>query len=193
VEVEAQDTLARILAIAGLAVGLLGTIIALLSFLRDGYRLTVDGVKAYSELDGSTWYEVAVANHGRQPVTVVGAGLLYQHPSIPRRDSLMSRFRRGPPREAGMIFVSFIGEPVLFPPGAAKTFTPAASAKSLLFGNIRLGYAVRRVRAGPSGINLARLEELHSDSGQVGYRLAARVDGKPTLGAAVIIGAHSAT
>jgi HK97 family phage major capsid protein len=67
--------------------------------------------------------------------------------------------------------------------------TPAASAKSLLFGNMRLAYGIRRVR----GISMARQDELHADVGQIGYRLFSRVDGKPLLGAAAIIGAHSAT
>jgi HK97 family phage major capsid protein len=71
----------------------------------------------------------------------------------------------------------------------AQLPTPAASAKSLLFGNFRLGYGVRRVR----DISLKRQEELHADTGGVGYRLFSRVDGKPLLPAGVIIGAHSAT
>jgi HK97 family phage major capsid protein len=67
--------------------------------------------------------------------------------------------------------------------------TPAASAKSLLFGNFRLGYGVRRVR----DISLKRQVEIHADTGGIGFRLFSRVDGKPLLPAAVIIGAHSAT
>jgi HK97 family phage major capsid protein len=81
---------------------------------------------------------------------------------------------------------SLMGRPVFID---ASLPTPAASAKSLLFGNFRLGYGVRRVR----DISIKRQEELHSDVGQVGYRLFSRVDGKPLLPAAVLIGAHSAT
>ena len=81
---------------------------------------------------------------------------------------------------------SLMGRPVYMD---ASLPTSAASAKSLLFGNFRLGYGVRRVR----DISLKKLEELHSDSGQIGYKLFSRVDGKPLLPAAVIIGAHSAT
>jgi HK97 family phage major capsid protein len=67
--------------------------------------------------------------------------------------------------------------------------SPAASAKSLLFGNMALAYGVRRVRA----ISMQRQDELHADSGGIGFRLFTRVDAKPLLAAAAIIGAHSAT
>jgi HK97 family phage major capsid protein len=71
----------------------------------------------------------------------------------------------------------------------ADLAAPGVSAKSLVFGDLRLGYCVRRVR----GVGLDRQLELHSDSGQIGYRLYERVDGKPTLAAAAIIGQHSAS
>lgn len=67
----------------------------------------------------------------------------------------------------------------------AQLPAPAASAKSLLFGAMQLAYGVRRVR----GIGLQRQDELHADNGQVRYRLFTRVDGKPLLGTAAIIGA----
>jgi HK97 family phage major capsid protein len=78
------------------------------------------------------------------------------------------------------------GRPVYI--GAAMP-TPAASAKSLAFGNWQLAYAIRRVR----GVGVERLEELYAATGEVGFKGAARVDGRPTLAAAAIIGAHSAT
>jgi HK97 family phage major capsid protein len=81
---------------------------------------------------------------------------------------------------------SLYGRPVFMD---AMLPTPAASAKSLLFGNFRLGYGVRRVR----DISLKRQSELHADTGGIGYRLFSRTDGKPLLPAAVLIGAHSAT
>jgi HK97 family phage major capsid protein len=81
---------------------------------------------------------------------------------------------------------TLFGRPVYVDPNLP---TPAASAKSLLFGNMRLAYGIRRVRA----VSLATQTELHSDNGQVGYRLFSRVDGKPLLAAAAIIGQHSAT
>lgn len=93
----------------------------------------------------------------------------------------------------GMVFPGLqSAEPSMF--GArvyidANLPTPAASAKSLIFGNMRLAYGVRRVR----DVSLKRQDEIHSDLGQIGYRLFARVDGRPLLGAAAIIGAHSAT
>ena len=79
-----------------------------------------------------------------------------------------------------------LGRPVYMD---ASLPTPAASAKSLLVGNFRLGYGVRRVR----DISIQRQVELHADTGGIGYRLFSRVDGKPLLPAAVLIGAHSAT
>jgi HK97 family phage major capsid protein len=81
---------------------------------------------------------------------------------------------------------SLFGRPVYVDP---QLPTPAASAKSLLFGNMALAYGVRRVRA----ISMQRQDELHADSGGIGFRLFTRVDGKPLLAAAAIIGAHSAT
>ena len=66
---------------------------------------------------------------------------------------------------------------------------PAAGARSLVFGDIRTAYAVRRV----AGISVQRLEELHSDNGQLGYRARERVDGKVVLADAARALAHSAT
>lgn len=81
---------------------------------------------------------------------------------------------------------TLFGRPVYI--GAAMP-APAASAKSLAFGNWQLAYCIRRVR----GVGVERLEELYAENGQVGFKGAARVDGRPTLAAAAIIGAHSAT
>jgi HK97 family phage major capsid protein len=66
---------------------------------------------------------------------------------------------------------------------------PAANAKSLVFGDFTLGYGIRRV----TEMGLQKQEELHSDSGQVGYKMFARVDGRPLLSDALRILAHSAT
>jgi HK97 family phage major capsid protein len=66
---------------------------------------------------------------------------------------------------------------------------PAAGAKSLVFGNVKLAYSIRRV----AGISVQRLEELHSDNGQLGYRARERVDGRVALGDACRALAHSAT
>jgi HK97 family phage major capsid protein len=81
---------------------------------------------------------------------------------------------------------TLFGRPVYLGPNMPA---PAASAKSLAFGDWQRAYCVRRVR----GVGVERLEELYSENGQVGYKAAARVDGRPTLAAAAIIGAHSAT
>jgi HK97 family phage major capsid protein len=81
---------------------------------------------------------------------------------------------------------SLYGRPVLI---SADLPTPAASAKSLAFGDWQVAYTVRRVQ----GVAVQRLEELHSDNGQIGFRAFERLDGRPLLSAAAIIGQHSAT
>lgn len=81
---------------------------------------------------------------------------------------------------------SLFGRPVVL---NADLPTPAASAKSLVLGDFQRAYGVRLVRA----VGLQRQDELHSDSGQVGYKSFARLDGRPLLSAAAIVLAHSAT
>jgi HK97 family phage major capsid protein len=66
---------------------------------------------------------------------------------------------------------------------------PAPAAKFLGFGDWRTAYCVRRMRA----VTLQRADELHSDTGQVGYRATARVDGRPLVTDAARILTHSAT
>jgi HK97 family phage major capsid protein len=65
----------------------------------------------------------------------------------------------------------------------------AANARSVVVGDISLGYAVRRVR----GLGVQRQLELHSDNGQLGYRAFQRVDGRVVLADALRILANSAT
>jgi HK97 family phage major capsid protein len=81
---------------------------------------------------------------------------------------------------------SLFGRPVYV---SADLPAPAASAKSLVFGDFKRAYGVRRVNQ----IGMQRQDELHADTGGVGYKLFARVDGRHLLSAAAIIGAHSAT
>ena len=78
------------------------------------------------------------------------------------------------------------GRPVELEPYLAA---PAAGAKSIVFGNVKLAYSIRRV----AGISVQRLEELHSDNGQLGYRGRERVDGRVALGDAARALVHSAT
>jgi HK97 family phage major capsid protein len=66
---------------------------------------------------------------------------------------------------------------------------PAAGARSIIFGDIRMAYSIRRV----AGISVQRLEELHSDNGQLAYRGRERVDGRVALADAARVLAHSAT
>ncbi|MBA2359825.1 MAG: phage major capsid protein [Actinobacteria bacterium] len=65
----------------------------------------------------------------------------------------------------------------------------AANARSVVVGDVSLGYAVRRVK----GLGIKRQEELHSDNDQVGYLLFSRVDGRVVLADALRILVHSAT
>jgi HK97 family phage major capsid protein len=81
---------------------------------------------------------------------------------------------------------SLFGRPVVL---NSALPTPAASAKSLVFASMKEAYAVRRVQ----GIRVTQLTEKYSDNGQVGFKALERVDGRPLLSAAAIIGAHSAT
>jgi HK97 family phage major capsid protein len=81
---------------------------------------------------------------------------------------------------------SLFARPVELEPYLAA---PAAGARSIVFGDIRLAYSIRRV----AGVSVQRLEELHSDNGQLGYRGRERVDGRVTLGDACRALAHSAT
>lgn len=81
---------------------------------------------------------------------------------------------------------SLFGRPVFV---SADLPAPAANARSLVFGDFKLGYGIRRVMP----LALQRQEELHSDTGGVGYRMFSRVDGKPLLTDALRILAHSAT
>lgn len=81
---------------------------------------------------------------------------------------------------------TFLGKPIYTSPDLA---TPAASAKSGIFGDIRRGYRIRRV----NGFSLQRQNELHSDNGQVGFRGFERVDGRVVLADAMRVLQHSAT
>jgi HK97 family phage major capsid protein len=81
---------------------------------------------------------------------------------------------------------TFMGYPIYSDPDLA---TPAANAKSMIFGDIRRAYAVRRV----DGFSMQRQNELYSNNGQVGFRGYERVDGRVVLSAAATTIQHSAT
>jgi HK97 family phage major capsid protein len=81
---------------------------------------------------------------------------------------------------------TFMGYPIYVHPDVPA---PAASKISLLFGNFRRAYMIRRV----DGFHLQRQSELYSNTGQVGFRGWERVDGKVVLAAAAIALKHSAT
>jgi len=81
---------------------------------------------------------------------------------------------------------TFCGYPIYTHPDLAA---PAANAKSILFGNIKRAYMVRRV----NGFSLQRQGELYSNNGQVGFRGFTRVDGRVVLADAARVLQHSAT
>jgi HK97 family phage major capsid protein len=81
---------------------------------------------------------------------------------------------------------ALFGRPVYVSPELPAA---AASARSVVVGDLSVGYAVRRVR----GYGVQRQSEVHSDSGQVGYRIFERVDGRVVLADAMRVLVHSAT
>lgn len=81
---------------------------------------------------------------------------------------------------------TLLGYPVYVNPSLAA---PGANAKSMVVGNMRRGYVIRRV----DGFSMQRQNELHSDSGQVGFRGFMRLDGYPILPDALRVVAFAAT
>lgn len=81
---------------------------------------------------------------------------------------------------------SLFGRPVEID---ANLPAPAANARSAVFADFQSAYAIRRV----DGISVQRLDELHSDAGQLGYRARERVDGRVLIADAARALAHSAT
>jgi HK97 family phage major capsid protein len=81
---------------------------------------------------------------------------------------------------------TFLGYPIYSSPDLAAM---AASAKWGIFGDIRRGYAVRRV----NGFSLQRQTELYSNNGQVGFRGFERVDGRVVNADAMRVLQNSAT
>jgi len=125
------DTLARVLAVAGLVTALFGTVIAVLAFLRDRSKVSVTGVKVSDEEEGRSYVEVTVINNGRQPVSVMAAGIRFQHPEVRARTGLTRIVHRAP-REAGALYVSFFSNPHFFPPGVAQQFSMTETELPLL-------------------------------------------------------------
>jgi HK97 family phage major capsid protein len=66
---------------------------------------------------------------------------------------------------------------------------PAASAKSVAFGGWRAAYAIRRV----NGVGMDRQDEIHSETGQIGFRARHRVDGRVYIADAARALAYSAS
>ncbi len=78
------------------------------------------------------------------------------------------------------------GIPIYTHPNLAAS---GANAKSMIVGDFSKGYWIRRV----DGIYMQRQNELHSDSGQVGFRAYLRLDGKVVLADALRVVAFAAT
>lgn len=81
---------------------------------------------------------------------------------------------------------NLMGAPVLIDNGIP---VPAASAKSIGFGDINAAYVVRQV----SGGQMMRLEERYADYLQVGFLGFLRLDAKPDDGSAFRVYAHPAS
>lgn len=81
---------------------------------------------------------------------------------------------------------TFLGYPIYTHPDMPA---PAIGAKSVMFGDWRRVYTIRRVQ----GFSVQRQNELHSDNGQVGFRGWERVDGRVVLADAARAMIHSAT
>jgi HK97 family phage major capsid protein len=67
--------------------------------------------------------------------------------------------------------------------------TTGANNKSAAFAGWQAAYVVRRV----NGVSLQRQVEVFSNTGQLGYRAAHRVDGRVLISTAGVALAHSAT
>ncbi|WP_406056235.1 phage major capsid protein [Streptomyces sp. NBC_01077] len=81
---------------------------------------------------------------------------------------------------------TLLGAPVLIDNGIP---VPAASAKSIGYGDINAAYVVRQVAGG----QMMRLEERYADYLQVGFFGFLRLDAKPDDGSAFRVYAHPAT
>lgn len=81
---------------------------------------------------------------------------------------------------------TFAGMPIYTHPNLPAS---GASAKSMIVGDFNRAYWIRRV----DSIYMQRQNELHSDSGQVGFRAYLRLDGKVVLADALRIVAFAAT
>jgi HK97 family phage major capsid protein len=79
-----------------------------------------------------------------------------------------------------------MGMPVFTHPNLAAI---GANSKSAIVGNFRRGYVIRQV----NGVFMQRQNELHSDTGQVGFRAYTRLDGRVALADALRIIAFAAT
>jgi HK97 family phage major capsid protein len=79
-----------------------------------------------------------------------------------------------------------LGMPVYAHPGLAAI---GANSESGIVGDFQRGYTIRRV----DGVFMQRQNELHSDSGQVGFRAYLRLDGKVMLADALRVVKFAAT
>jgi HK97 family phage major capsid protein len=81
---------------------------------------------------------------------------------------------------------SFLGYPLYVSPDLAAV---GANAKAAVFADFNLAYIIRQV----NGLFTQRQSELHSDSGQIGFRAFHRSDERVGLTAAARVIAFAAT
>jgi HK97 family phage major capsid protein len=81
---------------------------------------------------------------------------------------------------------TLLGRPVYTDPDVA---TMANSAKCILFGDFKAGYWIRNA----GGITIQRMNELYAATGQVGFRIWQRVDGKQVDALAVKAAVNNAS
>lgn len=125
--IEAEDTLARVLGLIGVLTGVAGTVIALFAYFRDRPKLAVSGERTFHLDEGEARkfsVRIAVANHGRQPISVTSVGAVIYKPGRRRRQAgyLLKRLLRVQAVRGGDIFLTANEEPLLLSPGAIQQF-----------------------------------------------------------------------
>lgn len=156
--------------------------------LDAGSGLTVTTLPA-GQVATTTWAAVAAALYGGAPqYRGEGFAVLVSDSLFVRLATLVDSTGRPlwTPSAAVGAPDRFAGFPIYTHPNLPAI---GASAKAMIAGNFQRGYLVRRV----DGVFMQRQNELHSDSGQVGFRSYLRMDGKVQLADALRVVAFAAT
>jgi hypothetical protein len=124
--------LSQVLSVVGALAGSTGAIFGITAFLRDRARLVVIHQLATSDVDDArvNFVRITIVNAGRQPVTVIGAGLMERYALERwRRKALHSRVldtiaRRRPGSAFAWPALDEIDEePLVLTPGEFKKYT----------------------------------------------------------------------